>query len=128
MATTSFGGKVTKEEEGVLTRGDSVKNRFRVTYYKEEERENDDDDGDDDEMEGGDEAVVKRWATGRRLTVEIASRDFGLEWYGYQHRGVIDGSVVRLWEEERESSCYSSARSCRRRSAIGLTASHLVFA
>ena len=116
----------------MLTRGDSFKNRFTMTYYQEEERENDDDDGGNDEMDGGDEAVlVKRWTAGRGLTAEIARRGFGLEWYGYQDRGVIDGCVVKLWEEERESSYYSSARSCRRRSPVGVTglmASPLVFA
>lgn len=112
----------------MLTRGESFKKRFTACYeeaQEQEERENED----DDEVDGGGDEleVVKRWG----LTVEIATRDLdlglGLGWYGFQDRSVIDGSVVRLWEEEREngigSSC-STPRSCRRRSPVGVWTSH----
>ncbi|XP_010667546.2 uncharacterized protein LOC104884568 [Beta vulgaris subsp. vulgaris] len=114
-----------QEGEGdgvVLTRGNSKK--FFTSYYKEREHDDGDDDDhhdddgnvhdhddhdDDDVMDGGDEVegdqcvMIKKWGSSE-FTV-----DFG--WYNYQNRNVIDGSVVRLWEEERESS---SPRSCRR--------------
>ncbi|KMS95309.1 hypothetical protein BVRB_009490 [Beta vulgaris subsp. vulgaris] len=54
-------------------------------------------------IEGDQCVMIKKWGSSE-FTV-----DFG--WYNYQNRNVIDGSVVRLWEEEREST---SPRSCRR--------------
>lgn len=55
-------------------------------------------DDDDDGMDGGDEAVVKRWAKVTILTVEMR-RAGDLGWYEYQDMKVIDGSVVRLWRK-----------------------------
>lgn len=92
----------------MLTRGNSKK--FFTVF--EEDRENDQEDDDDnhhDEMDGQDEVeeeknewvVIKRWGSSSELTVEMRGGDFG--WYSYQNRKVIDGSVVRLWREEREN-------------------------
>ncbi|KAL2940500.1 Talin-2 [Bienertia sinuspersici] len=85
--------------------------------------------------------VIKRWgSTGS--TVEMirsssslslssslsssSSSDYDFGWYNYQDRKVIDGSVVRLWEEERESRS-ASPRGCRRRCFVGVT-KHLALA
>ncbi|CAO2823142.1 unnamed protein product [Amaranthus hypochondriacus] len=116
--------KLRKEDdrdEGVLTKGNS--NRFFTVYY---ERENEEEEM-DDEINGGDEVedkstgfMMKRWNSSPELTVEMRRGDV-LRWYSFQNRKVIDGSVVRLWEEEKENGgC--SPRSCRSRRAVGVTA------
>ncbi|KAL2939806.1 Serine/threonine-protein kinase WNK1 [Bienertia sinuspersici] len=106
-----------------------IRTTTNTTSFKVIEDENHDD-HDDDEMDGGDLdldhdhddvdegvcedecMVIKRWgSTGSTV-------DFG--WYNYQDRKVIDGSVVRLWEEERESRS-ASPRGCRRRCFVGVT-------
>jgi len=109
------GDKTTKqEEEGALTRGNNSKELFIICLTEEIENEGDhinhDHDHDDDNgMDGGDEAVVKRWAKATTLTVEMR-RAGDLGWYEYQDIRVIDGSVVRLWEDARERNCSPSSK------------------
>lgn len=103
-----------------------MKERLFTVYYDQvdevEERENGEEHEEDEnnDVDGGDELVVlavKRCGPpGKGLTAEMrGTGDLG--WYCYQDRNVIDGSVVRLWGEEREISC--SPRSYRRRCSVG---------
>ncbi|GAB4853669.1 hypothetical protein Ancab_017859 [Ancistrocladus abbreviatus] len=108
VSSTGSGACGSSNEDHGLTKG-----KFAVVYYGEEEVE--DREIEDGVVEGeweeerrgsGGGMVVRRWERDQECEVvnmmmkKVRMGDMG--WYKYQDLKVLDGSVVRLWEKERE--------------------------
>ncbi|KAG5596185.1 hypothetical protein H5410_037417 [Solanum commersonii] len=85
-----------------------------TVYFKQDEDGDEcintsgDDDDDDDDQEGEEDHGVE-WFENWEKLLKLRNGEMG--WYCYQDMKVINGSIVRLWDEQRELStknCYCS--------------------